>query len=48
MRRQSRAVRSIGYARGAAPLGFAEDAEEVWIDADSARAASVESDLSGG
>jgi superfamily II DNA or RNA helicase len=45
--RRLRGYRSIGYARGEAPFGFAEDAEEASIDADSARAASVERDRSG-
>jgi hypothetical protein len=42
--RRLRGYRSIGYARGEAPLGFAKDAEEAWIDVDSKRAVSAESD----
>ena len=45
--RRLRGYRSIGYARGEAPLGFAEDAEKASVDFDSTQAASVESDLSG-
>ena len=44
--RRLRGYRSIGYARGEAPLGLAEDTEEVSVEADSSRAVSAEGDLS--
>lgn len=45
--RRLRGYRSIGYARGEAPLGLAEDTGEVSVEADSSRAVSAEGDLSG-
>jgi len=44
--RRLRGYRSIGYARGEAPLGLAEDAGEVSVEADSTKAVSAEDDLS--
>jgi superfamily II DNA or RNA helicase len=43
--RRLRGYRSIGYARGEAPLGLAEDTEEVSVEADSTKAVSAEDDL---
>jgi superfamily II DNA or RNA helicase len=44
--RRLRGYRSIGYARGEAPLGLAEDTEEVSVEAGSTKAVSAEDDLS--
>ena len=44
--RRLRGYPSIGYARGEAPLGLAEDAGGVSVDADSMEAAPAEGDVS--